>query len=323
MAKLRVLVSALAASLFCSTTTFAEPVWYRGNTHVHTVNSDGDSAPDVVARWYKEHGYHFVVISDHNFRTPVEGLNEVIGAWGKFIVLGGVEVTDEVDGRPVHMNALGAKQTAWPQGGRKVPELIDNNAKAIHAAKGLAVLNHPNGVLSLALTAQEIADSKTVRIFEVCCADYRGGSGHPSTDELWDSVLSQGRLLYGVAADDAHKFQGNSRQPGTAWIMVQTSELSRNAILSALNNGDFYATTGVMLADYTVDENKLTIGLADTTEYGFKTFFVGKNGTILKKDETDNPSYVFTRDEYYVRARIERSDGALAWTQPIFTAGSP
>ena len=25
--------------------------WYKGNTHAHTLNSDGDSTPDEVARW--------------------------------------------------------------------------------------------------------------------------------------------------------------------------------------------------------------------------------------------------------------------------------
>jgi hypothetical protein len=34
-----------------------EKRWYKGNTHTHTVNSDGDSTPDEVVRWYREHGY--------------------------------------------------------------------------------------------------------------------------------------------------------------------------------------------------------------------------------------------------------------------------
>jgi hypothetical protein len=27
------------------------PRWYRGNTHTHTLNTDGDSPPDEVVRW--------------------------------------------------------------------------------------------------------------------------------------------------------------------------------------------------------------------------------------------------------------------------------
>lgn len=43
--------------------------WFRGCTHTHTTMSDGDSSPEVVARWYKEHGYDFLVLSDHNVFT--------------------------------------------------------------------------------------------------------------------------------------------------------------------------------------------------------------------------------------------------------------
>lgn len=61
--------------------------WYKGNTHTHTLNSDGDSTPDEVVRWYREHGYHFLVLTDHNFLTSVEGLNALHGADEKFLVM--------------------------------------------------------------------------------------------------------------------------------------------------------------------------------------------------------------------------------------------
>ncbi|MEE2681711.1 MAG: histidinol-phosphatase [Planctomycetota bacterium] len=40
--------------------------WYRGNTHTHTLWSDGDAPPDHVVGWYVDHGYQFLVLSDHN-----------------------------------------------------------------------------------------------------------------------------------------------------------------------------------------------------------------------------------------------------------------
>ena len=42
-----------------------EPRWWKGNTHTHTLWSDGDGAPELVAGLYKEAGYHFLVLSDH------------------------------------------------------------------------------------------------------------------------------------------------------------------------------------------------------------------------------------------------------------------
>ena len=57
--------------------------WYKGNLHTHTINSDGDSTPDAVTRWYKEHRYNFLVLTDHNFLTQPEGLNAIFAAEGE------------------------------------------------------------------------------------------------------------------------------------------------------------------------------------------------------------------------------------------------
>jgi hypothetical protein len=46
--------------------------WWKGNTHTHTLWSDGDGAPELVAAWYREHGYHFVVLSDHDVLSEGE-----------------------------------------------------------------------------------------------------------------------------------------------------------------------------------------------------------------------------------------------------------
>ena len=44
----------------------AEPRWWKGNLHTHTYWSDGDDFPEMVAEWYRTHGYNFLALSDHN-----------------------------------------------------------------------------------------------------------------------------------------------------------------------------------------------------------------------------------------------------------------
>ena len=61
--------------------------WFKGNLHTHTLNSDGDSLPDEVVRWYRAHGYQFLVLTDHNFLTSVDGLNALHGADQQFLGL--------------------------------------------------------------------------------------------------------------------------------------------------------------------------------------------------------------------------------------------
>jgi hypothetical protein len=311
-------IFAIIAMLLFPVGSVAQDQWFRGNTHVHTDNSDGDASPNEVVRWYKEHGYHFVVITDHDERTPVQVLNDTYGVDGQFIVLAGVEVSDRIAGRPVHLNGLGVRETVRPQGGETVSVAIDANADAIATVGGLPVLNHPNGLLRVALTMSEIAQAREVRHFEVCCADYLGGSGHPSTDAIWDGVLSRGHLIYGIAADDAHSFGTESRDPGSAWIMVRATTLTATAILDAVRVGAFYATTGVTLHDVRAERERLCVSLPDAEEYGFHTVFIGDGGAELAHDETAEPCYEFRQEDTYVRARIQRSDGAIAWTQPVF-----
>ena len=44
--------------------------WLKGQTHLHSDRSgDSRTPPEVVVRWYAEHGYDFIVFTDHNVVT--------------------------------------------------------------------------------------------------------------------------------------------------------------------------------------------------------------------------------------------------------------
>jgi len=61
--------------------------WYKGNLHCHTTESDGCLTPKEVKELYKENGYHFLCISDHEkYADYTEELDEE-----SFILLPGVE----------------------------------------------------------------------------------------------------------------------------------------------------------------------------------------------------------------------------------------
>jgi hypothetical protein len=309
-----------------------QPRWYKGNTHTHTINSDGDSSPDSVVRWYKEHGYNFVVLSDHTYAdrgvlTPVAGLNAVFALPGAFLVVSGVEVTDRAEGAQVHLIGVGVREVVWAKGGATRVEALQTNARAIRAVGGLPHINHPNWVWSL--TAQDLAAATEAKHFELynghSAVNNYGGGGTPSTEEMWDTVLSSGRVLYGLGTDDAHDFKGefrdNRQNPGRAWVMVRAPELSPEALLAALDRGDFYASNGVTLKSYEVTTSSITIELPEDPARNalrYRTVFIGRNGEVLKRDESLKPSYQFTGNELYVRARIEASNGTRAWTQPVF-----
>src|SRR3954465_5886627 len=43
-----------------------EPRWFKGNLHTHSLWSDGNDYPEMIADWYRARGYHFLALSDHN-----------------------------------------------------------------------------------------------------------------------------------------------------------------------------------------------------------------------------------------------------------------
>lgn len=310
-----------------------QPRWYKGNTHTHTINSDGDSAPDTVVRWYKEHGWNFVVLSDHTSAnrgvlTPTEGVNSLFALPGTFLVMDGVEVTDRVENAQVHLIGVGVREAVLAKGGATRLEALQTDARAIRAAGGVPHINHPNWVWSL--TAQDLIAATEAKHFELMNGhsgvNNFGGGGTPSTEEMWDQVLSTGRVLYGLGTDDAHHFKGEFRDdrqnPGRAWIMVRATELTRESLLAALDRGDFYASTGVTLKSYEASEREIRIELPEDigrNPLRYRTYFIGKDGAVLQRDDSLKPTYAFKGDELYVRARIEASNGARAWTQPVFS----
>ena len=90
----------LLSLIAVSATAPREARWWRGNTHTHTLWSDGDQAPEMVAAGYKAAGYHFLVLSDHN--VLLEGVKKKKVGTGKgevppHAVLPG-STTEEKDG---------------------------------------------------------------------------------------------------------------------------------------------------------------------------------------------------------------------------------
>lgn len=48
------------------------PRYYKGNLHTHSLWSDGDDYPEMIADWYKQHGYDFLALTEHNLLAEGE-----------------------------------------------------------------------------------------------------------------------------------------------------------------------------------------------------------------------------------------------------------
>lgn len=296
--------------------------WYKGNTHTHTTNSDGDSPPDTVALWYKNHGYDFLVLSDHNFLTDPASLAHLTDS--SFILIAGEEVSSSFAKKPVHVNGLNISRLIEPQKDSTMAGTIQKNVDAIREADGAPHINHPN--FRWAFDHRELLKVKNDKLLEIYnghpSVHNFGGGGFPGMEEVWDHLLTAGKLIFGIAVDDAHHFKGefaaHRSNLGRAWVVVRARELSAGEIIGNLEKGLFYASTGVMLDEVIVQPDHLEIRVQEKRDFKFTTEFIGAGSAVLLQTGSNPAIYNLRGDEKYVRAKITDSGGAFAWTQPVF-----
>ncbi len=331
--------------------------WYRGQIHIHANWAD----PVTAMKWYRYHGYDFAAITDLNHYKPVNGLKALFDDPGRFLVIPGVETSVEPGNKIIDVMGFGGdpskaqmpKQLEIPAA--PAAGILNYYAKSMRKAGVIPYAAHPN--LNWSITAEDLlkTDPKLIRHFEIRNGEPGmndlGGGGRLSTEEIWDRVLSTGRVLYAVADDDSHHFydfgpqltfmpngQGVMRypaNPGRCSIFVRASKLATKPIVAAFSRGDFYSvchftSVPIKFSSYAVDKSGIRLKLPSTViadlgwskpgenEIRYRTYFIGKDGKVLKVDQSFSPSYSFKGDELYVRVRVEDSDGGVAWTQPVF-----
>lgn len=183
---------------------------------------------------------------------------------------------------------------------------------------GIPIIAHP--VFSN-LTAEKILNGsnncKHIEIANMCTARELSPDEEAEIakcESIWDRVLSAGKLMYGIACDDAHSLKAT----GLGWIMVKADTLSKKAILGGIENGDFYSSTGIILRDYKVDKLTKTISVESVNADTIK--FIVKNGSVIKSVIGKEASYKVQGNEYYIRARLTNSSREKGWTQPVYVS---
>ncbi len=268
---------------------------------------------------------------------------------GKFLIIQSEEVTDGFEGKPIHMNVTNIQTLIEPQGGNSVAEVMQNNIDQVlqqRESTGVPMfphINHPN--FGWAITPEDMMQLTGERFFEVYnghpAVHNYGDSLRPNMDVLWDKVqlsylLAGKPLLYGLATDDAHNyhvFDDEHSNTGRGWVMVHAEELTPNAMVEAMERGDFYASTGVELSDVTFDGEALSVKVVAETDIDYTIQFIGAKSTdekgaeLLKEVKDTEASYMLQADDLYVRAKIistkikenpyKVGDVEMAWVQPV------
>jgi hypothetical protein len=386
----RLLLLLLLSVMFRCVSAQSE-AWYKGNLHTHSYWSDGDEFPELIMDWYKNHGYQFVGLSDHNTlaagekwkmiaksRLYADSFAKYLEKYGtewvtykvdsgrtlvrlktlaeyrplfedeNFLMIQSEEITSRFENKPIHMNATNIQTIIGPQSGNSVTEVMQRTVDAVlkqRAETGvpmIAHVNHPN--FGFGVSVQDMIDLKGERFFEVYnghpYVNNYGDSLHPGMEELWDRIniayLDRAQpVMYGLATDDSHNYHQFGKtfsNSGRGWVMVKAKALTPEALIEALESGQFYSTTGVTLDRVSYENHTLTVVVKpeDKVEYTLELIGVlrgQQKPAVLKKITGTKARFTVTNKHLFVRARItstkkkdnpyQEGDVEMAWTQPV------
>lgn len=303
-------------------------IWLRCAFHVHTTESDGWLTPVSQRKAHAWAGYDVLCITDHDKLTPEPDGDDSL------LVIGGTEIslTAPQSGGPLHLLGLGIE--SMPAVARTAS--LADAAIAVRESGGLPFLAHPVWSGLRTSEVEGIEHCAGVEIFNASCEieQSRGESG-----THWDSWLTAGYRLGGIATDDTH-YPGWDAFRG--WTLVHARERSRAAVIEALSAGHYYATSGPRILGIKVDNDAITVhttparaitGLANPP-YGARV--AAGSGSLAYRSQrlptVEGQSAEGIADgEYltgavfplrpgptYGRIVVDGSQGGRAWSNPIW-----
>ena len=290
---------------------------------------------------------------------------------GRFLVIQNEEITDRFEKKPVHVNATNIRELIEPQGGTSVGDVMQRNVDAVLEQRErtgqlmFPHINHPN--FGWAVKVEDLIALRGEKFFEVYnghpSVRNEGDETRPSMERMWDILLAE-RLsddedvMYGIAVDDSHdyhEFGLGHVNPGRGWVMVRADALDAEALIRAMEAGDFYGSSGVTLDAISSSNESLSLTIQSEPGVEYRTQFIGTRrdydrsrlevpiedeegasvlyrysdeiGEVLAEVQGAEPSYAFSGNEIYVRARVvstrrkenpySKGEFETAWVQPV------
>lgn len=279
--------------------------WLKANFHVHssTGGKGGHIAPSEVVKVYKEAGYDILTLSNHSQLTDTRELGEK----HDILTINGIEYIG-YDG--ILCVGIDSFISGTPQ------EVIDECS----SQDGFSVLCHPNlqyekGMIPT-LPRELIRKLKGFSGIEILTPlVFSRFKGSGLAVDLWDELLSSGKLVWAFGSDDFHRYSDMDR----AWTMVFSQSRTADAVKAAVRKGCLYASTGLYLYSFTMDSDKLSItaGYKQEQPEAVRYSFYGLNGRPLYETVGRDGVYRIEGGEPYIRVRAMSEHGAALWTQPV------
>ena len=310
------------------------PQW-KGNLHLHTTLSDGTATPAEAMAAYKNAGYNFCVISDHERYWNSDELDSE-----GFIVLAGMESSIELNRNNLwevhgtsnlclHIHAIRdarSELAPFPHNA-EIPHVLDTGVSSwqkeidyLKSRGNFVILNHPHWSR---LEPEQMLSMDGYFALEVYnhCSEMVESSG--ASEYEWDYCLRRGKHVWAVGADDNHSYAPEDKQCFGGFTMVSAPCLTREALSDSFRNGTFYASSGPVIKDMRVTDGVLHMEFspAQAVRLVASRDFEPTLTPPLGQETFTSIDYKMRTDLRYLRPEIVGPTGKKAWGQPIFFDG--
>lgn len=285
-----------------------EGTWRKGNLHTHTTLSDGQRSVEECVALYKEAGYEFLAITDHHKNYPGGMMDGVL-------LLGGVELHNNGFSpvrRCYHITGIGIEKPVEMEPNGDPQEMV----RRIRECGGFVTLAHPAWSL---MTYEEVDALEGLDAIEIWNGVSGVYSGRGDSSAYIDVLAARGKLLPFTAVDDTHYYK---KDLFSGFVRVKTEECSREAILQALREGQFYASQGPEIHQITVDEETCAVSV-ETSPLQSVIFYTDSfyaPGRVVEAEDggaVTKASYTPTRWDHVVRVEGIDHAGKRVWSNYI------
>lgn len=262
--------------------------WYKGDTHLHTTNSDGKLSEEKLISECKRISLDYMIITDHNYNTVVESYCD-----DDILVIQGQELTSDLG----HVNIWGKKVPHDPPHSL---DTMDDYSSLVEECKQVGAvisLNHPFCSNCPFRMEKEKFPFDTVEVWNTI-----QHSDNLNNIKWWSEQLLQGNRIMAVGGSDFHKNYVFIPLLASPTTYVLAEEKTTEAILKSLREGRSFVTNSPKSSELyiTVGEAQIgdTVRLNDFDILQIRATKL-KKGHKLVVYNNDKVIFRFTADKYY------------------------
>ena len=313
--------------------------FFKANLHCHSTYSDGKFTVENLKEEYKKRGYSIVAFTDHEHLIDNSRLND-----DEFLAITACEVAIKefpeqstlvnFNMRVCHLNfyALDPHNTLTPcyqsvydhYIKEEIKDLVhyEKEYERVYSADGINEMikianekgfivcyNHPTWSLENAVDYLHYEGLFAVEIYNTGC--YRPGA-RPDDEHVFDDMLRAGKKLFCTCADDNHTYNGAFG----GWVCINAEKLEYATVMNALQQGDFYASTGPQIFSLVQNGNEITIKTSPCKKIGVVTH--GRRAPTKNAEQgatLEGAKFTLLDSDKYFRVRVTDEYGNTAYTQ--------